>query len=292
MTTRPAAIDPYAIPGHLVPPGAAPIVRVDRLEKYFGDNHVLRGCSLEVYPRETICVIGRSGSGKSTLLRCINFLEKPNAGSIEVDGLRVEADPLGRRGRQHREQVRQISIRASMVFQEFNLFPHLKVIDNLIEAPIHVLGVRRAEAVERAERNLAKVGLTEKRDEYPDRLSGGQRQRVAIARALALHPELVVLDEPVSALDVSVQSQILGLLDRLQRDLGLSYLFISHDLAVVRQISDTVAVMRSGRIVESGTAAEIFDNPRHDYTRQLLDAIPGRSVVRSRSAQLEESIHA
>ncbi|KRT64585.1 MAG: Glutamate transport ATP-binding protein [Chloroflexi bacterium CSP1-4] len=275
MTTRPAPIDPYAIPGRLVPPGAAPIVRVDRLEKYFGDNHVLRGCSLEVYPRETICVVGRSGSGKSTLLRCINFLEEPTVGSIEVDGLRVEADPLGRRGRQHREQVRQISIRASMVFQEFNLFPHLKVIDNLIEAPIHVLGMRRAEAVERAERNLAKVGLTEKRDEYPDRLSGGQRQRVAIARALSMEPKVLLFDEPTSALDPELVGEVLKVMETLAHE-GTTMIVVTHEMAFAREAADRVYYMEDGSFAEAGPPEQVLDAPRNPGTRQFLARLLAR----------------
>ncbi len=156
--------DPYARPGALTPAGADPIVRVLGLQKFFGANHVLQGCTIEVYPRETVCLIGRSGSGKSTLLRCINFLEEPTIGAIEVDGLQVDADPLHARSREHREQIRQIRLRAQMVFQEFNLFPHLKVIDNLIEAPIRVKGVRRDEAIATAEKYLDKVGLSEKRE--------------------------------------------------------------------------------------------------------------------------------
>ena len=139
--------DPFARPGALTPSGAAPVVRALAIEKYFGSNHVLRGCTMEVYPRETICLIGRSGSGKSTLLRCLNFLEEPTAGAVEIDGFRIDADPLHARSRDHSEQIRQIRMRAQMVFQEFNLFPHMKVIDNLIEAPVRVKGVPRDEAV-------------------------------------------------------------------------------------------------------------------------------------------------
>ena len=139
--------DPFAAPGALTPAGASPIVRALAIEKYFGSNHVLRGCTMEVYPSETVCIIGRSGSGKSTLLRCLNFLEEPTAGAVEIDGLRVEADPLHSRGSGHRESIRQIRMRAQMVFQEFNLFPHMKVIDNLIEAPVRVKKVPRNQAI-------------------------------------------------------------------------------------------------------------------------------------------------
>src|SRR5918994_666471 len=150
------------------------MVRTEGIHKYFGDNHVLRGVDLEVRQREAVMIVGRSGSGKTTLLRCINFLEEPTLGTVEVDGLRVEADPLGRRQKRHREEIRQIRLRAGMLFQDFNLFPHMTVLQNCIEAPTHVRGIPRAEAVDRAERYLDKVGLRDKRDEYPSRLSGGQ----------------------------------------------------------------------------------------------------------------------
>src|SRR5919106_4693733 len=172
------------LPTHL----GEPIVRVGALEKYFGSNHVLRGVDLEVRQREAVMVIGRSGSGKTTLLRCINFLEEPTAGWVEIDGLRLEADPLQARSRRHQEQIRQMRLRAGMLFQEFNLFPHMTTLGNCIEAPMRVLGLSRADAMQRADYYLEVVGLTDKRDQYPARLSGGQKQRVAIARALCMEP--------------------------------------------------------------------------------------------------------
>jgi cystine transport system ATP-binding protein len=164
------------------------IVEARGMEKYFGDHHVLRGIDLDVKRREAVMVIGRSGSGKTTLLRCINFLEEPTVGSVEIDGLRVEADPLHQRSRRHREQIRQIRMRAGMLFQEFNLFPHMTAIQNCIEAPMTVRGIGRREAIELAERYIARVGLQDKRNEHPGRLSGGQKQRLAIARALCMEP--------------------------------------------------------------------------------------------------------
>src|SRR5450759_2125178 len=175
--------DPFAAPGALTPQNAGPVVRLLEIEKYFGSNYVLRGCTMEVYPSETIC------------------LEEPTGGAVEIDGVRVDADPLHARSGTHREQIRQIRLRAQMVFQEFNLFPHMKVIDNLIEAPVRVKGVPRDQAVATAEKYLDKVGLSDKRDEYPARLSGGQKQRVAIARALTMEPKVLLFDEPTSALD-------------------------------------------------------------------------------------------
>jgi ABC-type polar amino acid transport system ATPase subunit len=158
-----------------------PIVRVSKLDKYFGRLHVLKEISLDVAPREVVCIIGRSGSGKSTLLRCINFLEEPSFGTIEVDGVQVEA---GDKGKQHRQLIHDIRLKTGMVFQEFNLFPHMSVLENVIEGPVTVKGMDRAKAIQLAEQNLDSVGLLFKKDEYPNRLSGGQKQRVAIARAL------------------------------------------------------------------------------------------------------------
>ena len=201
--------DAYAKPGALTPAGAQPIVRALGVHKYFGSNHVLRGATIEVFPRETVCLIGRSGSGKSTLLRCINFLEEPTMGGIEVDGLQLRgADRSTHVTASHREQIRQMRLRAQMVFQEFNLFPHLQVIDNLIEGPVRVKGVSKDEAIATAEKYLDKVGLSEKRDEYPARLSGGQKQRVAIARALTMEPKVLLFDEPTSALDPTLVGEV------------------------------------------------------------------------------------
>ena len=264
-----SSIDPYAIPGALVPPGASPVVRLDRIEKYFGNNHVLRGCSLEVYPKETICIIGRSGSGKSTLLRCTNFLEEPTVGSVEVDGLRIAADPLHTRNRQHREQIRQIRLRAQMVFQEFNLFPHMKVIDNLIEAPVRVKGVSREEAIATAEKYLDKVGLREKRDEYPARLSGGQKQRVAIARALTMEPKVLLFDEPTSALDPTLVGEVITVMEELAHE-GATMIVVTHEMAFAREAADRVYYIEHGQFAEVGPPEQVLDAPQDPRTQAFL----------------------
>src|SRR5690242_18378932 len=171
----------------------APIVKVTDLDKYFGRLHVLKKLNLDVASREVVCIIGRSGSGKSTFLRCINFLEEPSAGTIEVDQLSVAA---GARRRDHQRLVHEVRLKTGMVFQEFNLFPHMSVLENVIEGPVTVKGMDRAKAIELAEQNLDSVGLLFKKDEYPLRLSGGQKQRVAIARALTMEPKVMLFDEP------------------------------------------------------------------------------------------------
>ncbi len=262
--------DPYARPGKLTPAGAEPIVRLEAIEKYFGANHVLRGCTLEVYPRETICIIGRSGSGKSTLLRCTNFLEEPTAGAVEVDGIRVEADPLaGGRNRAHREQIRQIRLRAQMVFQDFNLFPHMRVIDNLIEAPVRVKGVTRSEAIATAEKYLAKVGLSEKRDEYPARLSGGQKQRVAIARALTMEPQVLLFDEPTSALDPTLVGEVLVVMEELAHE-GATMIVVTHEMSFAQEAADRVYFIEQGEFAEAGPPEQVLGGPTDPRTKAFL----------------------
>ena len=263
------SLDPFAKPGHLVPQGATPIVRLEGIEKYFGANHVLRGCNLEVYPKETVCLIGRSGSGKSTLLRCTNFLEEPTVGTVEVDGIRLEADPLHSRSRAHREKIRQLRMRAQMVFQDFNLFPHMTVLENLIEAPLRVKGVPRDEAIETAERFLAKVGLGEKRDEYPGRLSGGQKQRVAIARALTMEPKVLLFDEPTSALDPSLVGEVITVMEELAHE-GATMIVVTHEMAFAREAADRVYFIEEGSFAEAGLPEQVLDHPKDPRTQAFL----------------------
>ena len=259
------------------------IVRAEGVHKYFGELHVLRGVDLEVRRREAVMVIGRSGSGKTTLLRCINFLEEPTLGAIEVDGVRVEADPLSRRGRGHREEIRQIRLRAGMLFQEFNLFPHMSVLQNLTEAPIKVKGMRRDEAVALAERYLAKVGLMDKRDEYPARLSGGQKQRTAIARALCMEPKVLMFDEPTSALDPELIGEVLNVMEDLAHE-GTTMIVVTHEMHFAREAADRVVFMEEGQIVEQGPPEQVLDDPQDPRTKQFLrrflevGVVPGHEV--------------
>ena len=245
------------------------IVRVRELEKYFGELHVLRGIDLDVWQREAVMVIGRSGSGKTTLLRCINFLDEPTLGTVEVDGLRVEADPLGRRGRRHREEIRQIRLRAGMLFQEFNLFPHMTVLQNCIEAPTRSKGLRRDEAVSIAEKYLEQVGLMDKRDEYPSRLSGGQKQRAAIARALSMEPKVLMFDEPTSALDPELIGEVLRVMEDLAHE-GTTMIVVTHEMHFAREAADRVVFMEEGRIVEQGPPEQVLNDPRDPRTQQFL----------------------
>lgn len=245
------------------------IVRLGGLQKYFGDSHVLRGVDLEVQRGEAVMVVGRSGSGKTTLLRCINFLEEPSAGVVEVDGLRVEADPLHARSREHREQIRQIRLKAGMLFQDFNLFPHMTVLQNCIEAPIRVRGLDDEEAVQLAERYLAKVGLSDKRDEHPARLSGGQKQRTAIARALCMEPKVLMFDEPTSALDPELIGEVLNVMEELAHE-GTTMIVVTHEMHFAREAADRVVYMDAGQIVESGPPDQILNDPQDQRTKHFL----------------------
>jgi ABC-type polar amino acid transport system ATPase subunit len=245
------------------------IVRATDIHKFFGSNHVLRGVNLEVRQREAVMVIGRSGSGKTTLLRCLNFLEEPTVGSVWVDGVQVEADPLHARSREHQEQIRQIRLRAGMLFQEFNLFPHMTVLGNCIEAPTRVLNRPTDEAVKRAEYYLEVVGLIDKRDEYPSRLSGGQKQRAAIARALCMEPKVLLFDEPTSALDPELIGEVLRVMEDLAHG-GTTMIVVTHEMHFAQEAADRVVFMENGRIVEQGPPEQVLNDPRHEETTHFL----------------------
>jgi ABC-type polar amino acid transport system ATPase subunit len=245
------------------------IVQARGIEKYFGDNHVLRGVDLDVSRREAVMIIGRSGSGKTTLLRCLNFLEEPTVGSVEIDGVLVEADPLRRRSKAHQEQIRQIRLRASMLFQEFALFPHMSVLANCIESPVRVRGIPRGDAEALADKFLDKVGLLEKRNEYPARLSGGQKQRVAIARALCMEPKVLLFDEPTSALDPELIGEVLKVMEELAHE-GTTMIVVTHEMHFAREAADRVIFMEGGVIAEQGPPEQILDSPQADATKRFL----------------------
>jgi polar amino acid transport system ATP-binding protein len=246
---------------------AEPIIQVSGLHKWFGILHVLSDISIDVQSREVVCIIGRSGSGKSTLLRCINFLEEPSAGKICVDKLVVEA---GKKGRANRKLIHEIRLKTGMVFQEFNLFPHMSVLDNVIEGPVTVKRMERAKAVEIGMMNLDRVGLLVKKDEYPNRLSGGQKQRVAIARALAMEPKVMLFDEPTSALDPELIGEVLNVMKKLAEE-GTTMLVVTHEMGFAREVADRVVVMADGEIIEKGAPADVFNSPRDPRTQTLIE---------------------
>ncbi|WP_214654228.1 amino acid ABC transporter ATP-binding protein [Aquisphaera insulae] len=242
------------------------IIEVRGLVKRHGAVSVLRGLDLSVRRGEVATIIGPSGSGKSTFLRCLNGLERFQGGSVAVDGLKVEADdPPAVRTR----TIRQVCRRAGMVFQSFNLFPHRTVLENVIEAPVGVLGLPRERAVERARRLLDRVGMADRLDAYPRELSGGQQQRVAIARALAMEPPVMLFDEPTSALDPRMTGEVLSVMADLAGD-GLTMVIVTHAMHFARKVSNTIHVFGDGRVVESGPPDRIFDEPGHEATRSLL----------------------
>ncbi len=245
---------------------AEPMIKVRGLHKYFGPLHVIRGVDLDVMPREVVVIIGPSGGGKSTFLRCLNFLEEPSAGSIEIDSVEIRAREPAREQRRHIREIRQ---KAGMVFQQFNLFPHMTALQNIIEAPVIVKGWSKEKATAKAEELLRWVGLSEKRDEYPSRLSGGQQQRVAIARALAMEPKIMLFDEPTSALDPELIGEVVDVMERLANE-GMTMVVVTHELHFARDVADRVILMAEGIWAEMGTPDELFKNPREERTRQFL----------------------
>jgi ABC-type polar amino acid transport system ATPase subunit len=248
-----------------------PMVRVIGLRKAFGALEVLRGIDLDIAKGEVVCVIGPSGSGKSTLLRCLALLEAPTAGEIWMEGERIAA---AGRHRTLERKVRRQRPEIGMVFQQFNLWPHRTALGNIIEAPMLVKKLSRAEAVEIAEALLAKVGLTDKRDEYPARLSGGQQQRVAIARALAMRPKVMLFDEVTSALDPELVQEVLQVMRGLARE-GMTMIVVTHEMSFAREVADRVIFMDQGVIVEEGQASDMLDAPRHERTRRFLSKLAG-----------------
>jgi polar amino acid transport system ATP-binding protein len=243
--------------------GPTPALRIEGLHKSFGALEVLRGINLEVAEHEVVCLIGSSGSGKSTLLRCINLLEPIDAGRIVVEG-----DEITARG----VDVNRIRRRIGIVFQAFNLFPHMSVLANVTLAPCKVLGLGRGEAEARATELLERFGLADKRHAYPDRLSGGQQQRVAIVRALAMRPDLLLLDEVTSALDPELVAEVLNVIRELAAG-GMTMVIATHEMGFARDIANRVCFLDAGQILEEGPPAEMFSAPREERTRQFLQRV-------------------
>jgi ABC-type polar amino acid transport system ATPase subunit len=247
-----------------------PVVRIEALHKYFGALEVLKGIDMVVDRGEVVVIFGRSGSGKSTLLRCINFLEDPTRGSIEVAGVRLEG---GHRTRHQREEIRQIRLRAGMVFQQFNLFPQMTALQNVMEGPVTVKGRKPDEVRPMASELLARVGLADKADEHPIRLSGGQQQRVAIARALAMQPDVMLFDEPTSALDPELIGEVLSVMRSLATELHMTMMVVTHEMGFAREVANRMCFFHDGVILEEGTPDQIFDHTREPETKRFLDAV-------------------
>jgi len=238
------------------------MIRITQLNKSFGDLHVLKNIDMTVLESEVVCLIGSSGSGKSTLLRCLNFLEKKDNGSIIIEG--KEVNPTT-------DNLNKIREKVGMVFQNFNLFPHKTVLENIIEAPIMVKGVAKKKAILKAKQLLNKVDLEDKADVYPSKLSGGQKQRVAIARALAMEPDIMLFDEPTSALDPELVGEVLTTMKDLAEE-GMTMVVVTHEMGFAKEVADKIVYMHDGKIVEHGTAEEFFNHPKEERTREFLKA--------------------
>ena len=238
------------------------MIKIKGLKKSFGDLKVLRGIDLEIAEREVVVIIGPSGSGKSTLLRCINFLEVPTEGTIEVDGIKMDSE----------ENINAVREEVGMVFQRFNLFPHMTVLDNITLAPMKVRGIERAKAEITAQELLDRVGLGDKASAYPNQLSGGQQQRVAIARALAMKPKVMLFDEPTSALDPEMVGEVLDVMKKLAES-GMTMVIVTHEMGFAREVGTRLLFVDGGFIVEQGPPKKIFENPKEERTKLFLSKI-------------------
>jgi glutamine transport system ATP-binding protein len=239
------------------------IVRMQQLNKHFGSLHVLKDIDMDIIPGEVVVVIGASGSGKSTLIRCINGLEEFQAGKLEVDGNELLPDGKSSKA------LQTIRTEVGMVFQQFNLFPHLSVIDNITLAPMKVRGWSQSDALETAKRLLERVGISDQADKYPNQLSGGQQQRVALARALAMEPRLMLFDEPTSALDPEMIGEVLDAMRELAKE-GMTMVIVTHEMGFAREVADRVVFIHQGEITEQGPPEQLFDKPQHERTQSFL----------------------
>jgi ABC-type histidine transport system ATPase subunit len=249
-------------------------INVNNIHKTFGDLEVLKGIDLQANEGDVISIIGSSGSGKSTFLRCINMLENPTEGSIEISGekLKLGRDKQGDLSASDHRQLEQVRQKLGFVFQNFNLWPHMTVLENIIEGPVQVLKKSREEAIEYAEKLMAKVGLSDKRNVYPSMLSGGQQQRVSIARALAMDPEVMLFDEPTSALDPELVGEVLKVMRDLAKE-GRTMLIVTHEMKFAREVSSKVMFLHQGKVEEFGTPEEVFDNPTSARCKEFLSSV-------------------
>ncbi|WP_061238356.1 amino acid ABC transporter ATP-binding protein [Ectopseudomonas composti] len=250
------------------------VIQAQSVHKRFGELEILKGVSLNVRRGEVVVLIGASGSGKTTFIRCLNYLEDIQGGSIRVNGKPMgyieRAD--GKRVRDSERNIARMRRDIGMVFQRFNLFPHMTVLENIIEAPTQVLGVGRREAEEQARQLLARVRLSDKADHYPSQLSGGQQQRVAIARALAMKPQAMLFDEPTSALDPETVGEVLQVMKELAEE-GMTMVVVTHEMGFAREVADRVVVLHQGELIEEGPPAQVFGNPHHPRTREFLSRV-------------------
>lgn len=237
------------------------MIKITNLKKSFGDLEVLKGINLSIAAGEVVVILGASGGGKSTLLRCINRLEEPTSGEIQLDGVVVTEN-----------NINEVRREVNMVFQHFNLFPHMTVLENLTLAPMKVRGISKAEAEETARKTLQRVGLSDKINMYPDSLSGGQKQRVAIARGLCMNPKVILFDEPTSALDPEMVQEVLDIIKELA-GIGITLVLVTHEMGFAREAADRVIFMADGCILEQGTPEEVFDHPKEEKTKQFLSKI-------------------
>jgi len=241
-----------------------PLIKVRGLKKSYGDLQVLKGIDLDVKEREVVVIVGPSGGGKSTFLRCINYLEVPTGGEIVFDGIRLDGE----------KRINEVRREIGMVFQRFNLFPHMSVLENLTLAPMKVRGTSRGEAEEMARFYLKQVGLLDKAEAYPDKLSGGQQQRVAIARALCMKPKAMLFDEPTSALDPEMINEVLEVMVELAQE-GMTMVVVTHEMNFARRVANRVVFMADGQIIEEGTPTEFFDHPQTERAKDFLNSIKG-----------------
>ncbi|MBA2530797.1 MAG: amino acid ABC transporter ATP-binding protein [Nocardioidaceae bacterium] len=246
------------------------VVRVEGLHKYFGDLEVLRGIDMDLHKGEVVVILGRSGSGKSTLLRCVNFLDDPTQGTIEVSGVKLSG---GHRTRRKREQIRNLRLHVGMVFQQFNLFPQMTALENVMIGPLCRKGADKAATRKRALQLLDQVGLGDKADQHPIRLSGGQQQRVAIARALATEPDVMLFDEPTSALDPELTGEVLAVMKALATEVHMPMMVVTHEMGFAREVADRLVFFHEGVILEQGSPDQVFNHTQHPECRRFLDAV-------------------